>query len=262
MRRGKYEKISTRKFPIWLLLVLLILFGAAIYFAYDIAIQKDPNNINQTEPTNAETDINEKETVIDGKETINNGNKTDINENETGFNENDDPTLADGDDFTQPDVTIVPTEIAPTEPMTQPSEPYQTEVLETSPPVVIVQQADAEYERWLASALVVAVSMEYPDFIPDQIYSASSTSLEEKFRSDGVYIVFSSNGATKAIHSKPISGERSEAGTKDISSETIGFATFDFVDPSNINVDSMHRIALEDLGELIAQSLLISIYTH
>ena len=255
MRRGKYEKISTRKFPIWLLLILLILLCVAIYFAYDIANQKEPNNINQTEPTNVEIDNNENETVIDGNETI-------INGSETVINENDDPTLADGDDFTQPDVTIVPTEIAPTEPMTQPSEPYQTEVLETSPPVVIVQQADAEYERWLASALVVAVSMEYPDFIPDQIYSASSTSLEEKFSSDGVYIVFSSNGATKAIHSKPISGERSEAGTKDISSETIGFATFDFVDPSNINVDSMHRIALEDLGELIAQSLLISIYTH
>lgn len=262
MRRGKYEKISTRKFPIWLLLVLLILFGAAIYFAYDIAIQKDPNNINQTEPTNAVTDINETETDINETETDVNETETDINETETVINENDDPVLSNDEDFTQPEVTVAPTEIAPTEPMTQPSEPYQTEVLETSLPVVIVQQADAEYERWLASALVVAVSMEYPDFIPDQIYSASSTSLEEKFTSDGVYIVFSSNGVMKAIHSKAISGERSEAGTQDISSETIGFATFDFVDPASINVDSMHRIALEDLGELIAQSLLISIYTH
>ena len=35
---------------------------------------------------------------------------------------------------------------------------------ETHPPVVIVQKADAEYEKWLSAAMVVCVSMEYPDF--------------------------------------------------------------------------------------------------
>lgn len=166
-----------------------------------------------------------------------------------------DPTI-------QPDVTGNPTEIAPTETLTQPSEPDETEATETSNPGEIAQKADAEYEKWLAAAVVVGVSMEYPDFIPDAIYCASKTSLDEKDSSDGVYFVFASNGATVAIHSKPISAERSEAGTKDISSETIGFATFDLVDPAGIHVDSMDPIALEDLGELIAQSLLISIYTH
>lgn len=234
MGKGKFTKKSTRRILIWLLLISFILFCITVYFAYDISKQKDPYNVSQTELTNAETYMNE----------------------------NDDTTHIDGDNIIQPDITIVPTEIAPTETLAQPSESYQTEVQETSPPVIIVQKADAEYERWLAAALVVGVSMEYPDFIPDGIYSASATSLEERFSSDGVYVVFVSNGSIMAIHSKPISGERSEAGTKDISSETIGFATFDLVDPAGINVDSMDRIALEDLGELIAQSLLISIYTH
>ena len=241
MGKGKFAKRSTRKTLLWLLLFSLILFCITVYLAYDITKQEEPNIIIQTEPTIAEPDIN---------------TEPDINEN------NDDSTHSDGDNFTQPDSTVVPTEITPTETQAQPSEPSQTEVPETLPPVIIVQQADAEYERWLASALVVGISMEYPDFIPDGIYSVSATSLEDKYSSDGVYVIFETNGSTMAIHSKPISGERTKADTKDISSETIGFATFDFIDPASINVDSMDRIELEDLGELIAQSLLVSIYTH
>ncbi len=132
----------------------------------------------------------------------------------------------------------------------------------TQPTVVTIQRAEAEYEKWLAAAQIVCVSMEYPDFQLEGIYAASSTSMEDKFSSDGAYIIFTSGGSRIAIHSKALEGERADAGTVDVSTEAIGYATFDKVDPSSINVSTMEKLAVEDLSELISQSLLISIYTH
>lgn len=234
MDKGKTPKNNTGKVLFCLLLISLVLFCAAMGFGSDMSKHDGSNNVNQTEPTNME-DVTQ---------------------------EYIDPTYAEGDGPAQSDAAVLPTEVAPTEELTQPSESYQPEIQETSPPIVIPQIENAEYEKWLAATLIVGVSLEYPDFVPEGIYSASSTSLEEKFSSDGVYIVFVSNGATMAIYSKPIMAERAEAGTKDISSENVGFATFDLVDPAAINVDSMERISFEDLGELISQSLLISIYSR
>lgn len=234
MSKGKFAKNGIRKILIWLLLISLALFAVTAYFAFVGFDRKDPNAVNKTDPVHNQTDINEQADDL--------------------------PT--DGDTIAQTEGTAEPSETAPAETQVPPTEPPQTEVQETRPPVVIVQKADAVYERWLAAALVVGVSMEYPDFIPDGIYAASATGLEEKFTSDGVYIVFMSGGSMMGIHAKPLQQERTEAGTKDISTHSIGFATFDQIDPASINVDSMERIELEDLGELIAQSLLISIYTH
>lgn len=130
------------------------------------------------------------------------------------------------------------------------------------PTVVLEQQADAEYEKWLGAAMVVCVSMEHPDFQLTGIYAASSTSLEDKSASEGAYILFTSGGKAMAIHSRPLEAERTAAGTKDISTQTLGFATFDPVDPASVKTDSMEELKVEDLTELINQSLLISIYTH
>lgn len=132
----------------------------------------------------------------------------------------------------------------------------------TQPTVVTIQRAEAEYEKWLAAAQIVCVSMEYPDFQLEGIYAASSTSMEGKFSSDGAYIIFTSGGSRIAIHSMALEGERADAGTVDISTEAIGYATFDKVDLDSVDVSAMEELALEDLSELISQSLLVSIYTH
>ena len=142
------------------------------------------------------------------------------------------------------------------------TEPLPTQILETQEPIVIVERADAEYEKWLSAALVVCVSMEYPDFQIDGIYAASATSLDDKFTSDGAYIIFTSDGSQMAYHAKALEAERTEAGTVDISTEAIGFATFDSIDAASIDTSKTEPIALEDLDELISQSLLVSIYTH
>ena len=142
---------------------------------------------------------------------------------------------------------------------------FSTEVIETIPtqaPIVIVARKEAEYEKWLGASLVVCVSMEYPDFQLEGIYTSSATSMEDKFDSDGVYIVFSSGNSRMAIHSKALQQERKASGSVDISSETIGFATFDRVKPDSVASSTMEQIDIEALGELIAQSLLVSIYYH
>lgn len=149
-----------------------------------------------------------------------------------------------------------------TEQTTLSTEPEKNQETVTQPTVVIVQRVEAEYEKWLAAAQIVCVSMEHPDFQLEGIYAASVTSMEDKFSSDGAYIIFTSGGNRIAIHSVALEGERTDAGTVDISTEAIGYATFDKVDSDSVDVSAMEELALEDLTELISQSLLISIYTH
>lgn len=148
-----------------------------------------------------------------------------------------------------------------------PEEPQNTQTAITHPtemqnPISVPQQAEAEYENWLAAAMVVCVSIEYPDFGLEGIYAASATCLDDKFSSDGAYIIFSSGGNRIAIHAKALENERAETGTTDISTEVIGFATFDQVDPAKVDVASLDEIPPEELSDLISQSLLVSIYTH
>ena len=122
------------------------------------------------------------------------------------------------------------------------------------------QQANADYEKWLAAAMVVGISMEYPEFEIAGIYTSSETPLSEKRNSDGVYIVLTNGAQNMVLHSMPLDGERTVSGTKDISSQVLGFASFDLVDPASVKTDSMMQIEMEELTELISPSLLISIY--
>lgn len=128
--------------------------------------------------------------------------------------------------------------------------------------VDVVQRGAGEYEKWLSAAVIVGVSVEYPDFEFGAIYTPSATTLDEKFTSEGVYILFTNNGTQMAIHAVALEKERTAAGTVDISSENAGFATFDIVEPASVDVNSMEQIRLEELNDYIAQSLLISLYTH
>jgi hypothetical protein len=130
------------------------------------------------------------------------------------------------------------------------------------PAQTMPQQAEADYEKWLSAAMVVGLSMEYPDFVLTGIYTASETALENKKSSEGVYIFFTSGGKTQGLYGVALERERTESGTRDISTNTVGFATFDLVEPESVDVSAMKQIFLEEIGELIAQSVLVSIYTH
>lgn len=126
----------------------------------------------------------------------------------------------------------------------------------------VAQQPATDYEKRLAAAMVVGLSMEHPDFELTGIYIASQTSVQDKKDSKGVYIFFSSDGEPMVVHSVALEAERTAKGTKDLSSRTLGWATFDLMDPAAVTTESMMQIDLNELTELISLSLQVSIYAH
>ena len=225
MRKGRYQKKKETS-PISMILAVAVVLVVAmlVYFAVS------------------------KDTAPSGEKPESTGATDTLDQNQDPQNETTGQTAP----------STAPEQTQATEQTTTPTE---TEPV-TEPTVVIIQRAEAEYEKWLAAAQIVCVSMAYPDFQLEGVYAASATSLEDKFSSDGAYIIFTSGGSRIAIHSKAREGERADAGTVDISTEVIGYATFDKVDPNSVDVSAMDELKLEDLSELISQSLLVSIYTH
>lgn len=131
-----------------------------------------------------------------------------------------------------------------------------------APVKTMPQLAEANYEQWLSAAMVVGLSMEYPDFELTGIYAASETALENKETSDGVYVFFTSGGESKVLYSIALEKERNESGTRDIYTNILGFASFDLVELESVDNSALKQILLDEIEELITQSMLVSIYTH
>lgn len=144
----------------------------------------------------------------------------------------------------------------------QVEESESTVVEEERKQVEVVEKEQASYERWLAAGMVAAISMQYPDFTLDGIYLCGETALEEKSSSEGVYVVFTTDGNQMAIHSKALDAERNEVGTIDLYTMDLGFASFDIVDISTIQTDSYQSVEITELEKLISQSMLVSLYEH
>ena len=238
MSKGRYVKKKKNHMPFWLILVIAaILIGAVLLLVPGILRDEIPSETEGQSAIQSETAG--ENNAEDGTDAI--GSTEDAS----------DETTPSGSAATDPEETQNPGET---------KAPQENVV--PQPTVVIVQQADAEYEKWLAAAMVMCVSMEYPDFELEAIYAASATALDNKFDSQGAYIVFTAGGNRICIHSNALEAERTAPGTKDISSETIGYATFDQLDPNSVDFSSFEKINLEDLTELFAQSLLVSIYAR
>lgn len=122
------------------------------------------------------------------------------------------------------------------------------------------QKADASYERWLAAAMVTAISLHYPDFQINGIYLTAETELSSASESSGAYVAFTSGEESLMICSKPLEEERTEAGTIDLYTMDLGFATFDEVDVETVNTEGMLSVEAAELSELISQSMLVSLY--
>lgn len=150
---------------------------------------------------------------------------------------------------TRPNQSNQPTSAAP-----RPTDP------QIQAPVTIPQQKEAAYEQWLAAGMIIGISMEYPDFELQGIYLTGETTMENKMDSDGAYILFTSGGRRMAVHSSPLASERKIPGTVDLSAQSIGYATFDTVDAASVNTGAMTAVPIGELEELIAQSMLVSLY--
>lgn len=134
------------------------------------------------------------------------------------------------------------------------------EIVQDTGSVEIIEQAEASYEEWLAAAMVVAVSMQYEDFIIDGIYLSDENSTREN--SQGVCVLFTAGDDHQAVWSEPIDEERADSGTIDLYTKSLGFATFDIVDAAYVNTMDKQEIGIDDLEDLISQSMLVSLYEH
>lgn len=141
-------------------------------------------------------------------------------------------------------------------------ESVEVEVVDDTGKVEIIEKTDASYEMWMAAAMVTAISMQYDDFTIDDIYLTGDTSIESKTESQGVYVVFTTGEGQFAVNSRALDAERVDTGTVDLYTRDLGFATFDMVDITGINTESCIQVTMDDLGELISQSLLVSLYEH
>lgn len=136
------------------------------------------------------------------------------------------------------------------------------ETVEDTGTVEIIKKADASYEKWLSAAMVLGISMQYEDFAIDKIYLTGETDTASKGDSQGAYVVFIVNDEKVVLESRPLDAERTDAGTIDLYTKDLGFATFDTVSVDSIDRESYQEITMDDLKELISQSLLVSLYEH
>lgn len=123
---------------------------------------------------------------------------------------------------------------------------------------------NATYEEWLAASVTMAISMHYFefDFEIKELYLASETELNSHDDSEGVYAVFTADGKEKVIYAKPIDEERDTAGTKDMSEQHIGYATFDEADVKGSVLKKCKKVSIEDLSDIINRLMLVTIYEH
>lgn len=227
MGKGRYAKQKRQPWKVLVLLILIvILCGAAV----GITVWKWNNGIalgnstNESSGTNSETSY-------------------DTNTSTTDANTNSDNTQPVSESTTGETLMVVQEE-------------------EAGPTVVITDKKQASYEEWLAAGTVVAVSIEYPTFDLKGIYLTGETALTDKQNSSGVYVVFDADGMEQAVHAFPLDKERTEAGTTDLYTMDLGFAAFEPVEVQSIDTAAYRQVGIEDLQELIAQSLLVSLYEH
>ena len=123
-------------------------------------------------------------------------------------------------------------------------------------------ERDEIYEERLAAGMVTGLSMLYPDAQITGIYLASESGMDAADNSQGVYITFLLSESPAAVRSLPLTAEREETGTTDIYTPELGFAAFDGMDPAQVPAQQCRKIGVEDIGGLIAQTQLVSVYIH
>lgn len=250
MSRGRHARKSSGGGKIGLIFILVLFAAAIIYLGFYLFGDDEPidSNIETSDVSGEESEVSEETSNVSEESSETAEPSDDESKEENSKEESSETSEENSKDESS-------------ETKEESSKPESSEDEESSTST-LPQQVDAEYEKWLASAMVMGISMDYVDFEIKGIYSTSATKLADKANSDGVYVVFTADGTEYALYSSPIAEERTEAGTNDISSMTTGFATFDLVDLSAVPTDSLVQYTMDDLQETIAQSMLVSVYYH
>ena len=126
---------------------------------------------------------------------------------------------------------------------------------------VQASETDKAYEEYLSALSLLALSMEYPDFQLQGVYAASRVSVENKSSSQGIYVLFESQGEDLCLHVFPIAAERNEAGSRDVFASELGYAAFD-LQPEIPAVDGLTLLEAKDYGELLSKLSGVALYNH
>lgn len=140
----------------------------------------------------------------------------------------------------------------------------ETEPEETKLPGVLVTVPDIEgtYEQWLAAAMYYIPFMDYPEYTVVGLYTRTSTALEKKMDSDGVYMLLSNGVEELLFHSAPLADHRTEKGTTDLHTAQLGYATFDRVDAKTVDLAAMISLDPESLAEMMSYTGLPGLYSR
>lgn len=128
--------------------------------------------------------------------------------------------------------------------------------------VQITNKEDAPYEHWLASAIVMSLSMYEDQFDVQHIYYSDETKLENKMESKGVYVIYEVDGETFCKYSKPLNEENKEKGSINLYTKDLGFSTYESIETNMKNFSSYEEINITKLEKLISQSMLVSLYEN
>ena len=263
--------MKTKRKIIFIIVIILAIMLVALLFGL-IDHKEGTNNMesagiekSSTEKISSEADV--KESFVNNNETqkmeevLAETNKENIKEDNKGTQVTQEETKpSESKQESQISSEVVETEKSETvekvvevEKESVPTVPYENEV---------VQQVTVEYEKWLASALVLGVSVEYPDFELVDICTETCKELTDSHSSKGVYILFKSDGTDMAVYGVPLEQERTASGTIDIGTMNMGLATFDVVDINQISKAECISYTMEDLEDTISQTMQLSLYYH
>jgi len=184
-----------------------------------------PATIDQTE-TNSEPASGETQNITDVG-----GTETEESIIDESVSSNDEPTQ-----MTQ----------APSETHEEPLSSEANEPSESQNPVREVDPAQ------LAALTLFALSMEYPDFVPQGFYATNSGS-------KGIYAMFESGGESLTAHIYPIEKERTELGTMDIYANEVGFAAFELIEGAD---DHYEEIPEDAYAAFLSSLSGVSVFTH
>lgn len=128
--------------------------------------------------------------------------------------------------------------------------------------VVEVEKEIATFEQWLASAMLIALTLYEEDVQVEKILCNSECTIEDKFESAGVYIFYKTNGEDACIYANALEEERDFEGKVDLHTSELGFTSFDKVEINQNELNEWNEIEMDMLDSLIEQSLLVSIYEN
>ncbi|MBQ6889617.1 MAG: hypothetical protein IJN53_01135 [Oscillospiraceae bacterium] len=130
------------------------------------------------------------------------------------------------------------------------------------PTVEIQDQAQGSYEQWLAAAAYNGGYMLHMEANQMHIYVASETDMANKADSLGVYLSVEENGVQYLYQCLPLEEERTQAGTVDLSTQDLGYATFDAIEIGSVDLSGMTELNEVDLQIYIDQTMLPTLTIH